>query len=146
MREWKRVFKVRGKASTPSKFHPKGKKSDIMGKETSKRNQQQQQQKEQGRLHRNGKERARSIFLCEVEEEGFKEAKESTKREKWREGNQHPLKQRKEERATGTMRVNQRNPPPSSVILISQRARKSEPRGSAVILDPALTFYPEKSL
>ena len=53
------------------------------------------------------------FFLCEVEEEGYKEAKESTKK-KWREeGNQHPLKQRKEEQATGTMRVNQRNPPPS---------------------------------
>ena len=89
-----------------------------------------------------GKGRARSIFLCEVEEEGFKEAKESTKREKMeREGNQHPLKQRKEKRATGTMRVNQRNPPPSSGRFISQRAMKSEPQGSAVILGPALTFY-----
>ena len=29
---------------------------------------------------------------------------------------------------------------------ISQRAMKSEPRGSAVILGPALTFNPEKSL
>ena len=58
---------------------------------------------------RNGKRRTRSISLCEVEEEGYKEAKESTKREKMeREGNQHPLKQRKEEQATGTMRVNQK--------------------------------------
>ena len=90
------------------------------------------------------KGRARSNFLCEVEEEGYKEAKKSTKREKRRDGNQHPLEQRKEERATGIMGVNQRNPPPSSGRFISQRVTKSEPRGSAVILDPPLTFYPRE--
>ena len=95
----------------------------------------------------NDKGRARSIFLCDVEEEGFKEAKESTKKREImeRDGNQHSLKQRKEERATGTMRVNQRNPPPFSGRFISQRATKSESRGSTVILDPALNFKPQRN-
>ena len=43
------------------------------------------------------------------------------------------------------MRVNQRNPPPFSGRFISQRATKSEPRGSTAILGPAFTFNPEKS-
>ena len=87
-------------------------------------------------------ERQDSFFLCEVEEEGFKEAKENKEKKMERDGNQHPLKQRKEERATGTMRVNQKNQPHSSGRFISQKATKSEPRGSAVILDPTLTFNP----
>ena len=140
--EWrKKEFKVRGKASTPSKISLKRKKEWPHEKQASKRNQHQQQ-REQGRLHRNGKGRARSIFLCEVEEEGYKEAKESTKK---RNGGEMVISiswnSEKEERATGIMGVNQRNPPTFlRNRFISQRATKSEPRGSPVILGPALTF------
>ena len=59
-------------------------------------------------------------------------------------GNQHPWGSEKEEQATGTMRVNLRNPPPFSGRIISQRATKSEPRGSAMILGPVLTFKPRE--
>ena len=94
----------------------------------------------------NGKGRARFIFLCEVEEEGFKEArKEHKERNGERVINIHETAKRGSEQQE-IMRVNQRNPPPSSGRFISQRVTKSEPRGSAVILDPALTFNPEKSL
>ena len=143
----KKGFKVRGKASTPSKISTqKGKRSDLMGSKQANENQQQQQ-REQGRLHRNGKRRARSIFLCDVEEEGFKEAKESTKRGK---NGERVIRIPETARGEASNRNNasepERNSPPSSGRFISQRATKSEPRGSAMILGPALTFYPEKSL
>ena len=100
----------------------------------------------------NDKGRARFIFPCVRSRKKkvcrlnrYQKRRKAQRRGKnGEEGNQHLLKQRKEKRATGTMRVNQRNPPPFSGRFISQRATKSEPRGSAVILDPVLTFKPRE--
>ena len=50
-------------------------------------------------------------FSCVRSRKRISKKRRKAQREKWREGNQHPLEQRKEKRATGTMRVNQRNPP-----------------------------------
>ena len=81
---------MRRKASTPSKISlKKGKRvtSWEANKQTKSTSAKRARQTPQGMA----KGKARSIFLCEVEEEGFKEAKESTKREKMeRESNQHP--------------------------------------------------------
>ena len=93
----------------------------------------------------NDKRRARSIFLCDVEEEGFKEAKESTERK-----NEERVISIPETAKRGASNRNNASEPEKSTTFlmsssgrfISQRATKSEPRGSAVILDPALTFYP----
>ena len=65
------------------KFHSKGKRvtSWQANKQTKSTTAKRGRQTPQGMT----KERARSIFLCEVEEKGYKEAKESTKRKKWRE-------------------------------------------------------------
>ena len=141
----KRDSKVRRKASTPSKFHSKGKRSDLMASKQA--NEINNSKESKANSTGNGKGRGKIHFSCVESRKRIIKKRKKAQREKNEGGNQHPLKQRKEERATGIMRVNQRNPPPSiRSRFISQRATKSEPRGSAVILDPALTFYPEKSL
>ena len=82
-----RGFKVRRKASTPSKFHSKGKRSDLMASKQANEINNKESKADSTGMTKEGKG---PFFLCEAEEEGFKEAKESTKREKRREGNQHP--------------------------------------------------------
>ena len=70
---------MRGKASTPPKISHKREKRGLMeSKQANEINNNNKDSKEDST--ENGKGRARSIFLCEVEEEGYKEAKESTKR------------------------------------------------------------------
>ena len=86
------------------------------------------------------------FFLCGVEEEDFKEAKESTKRK-----NGERIISIPETAKRGASNRNDASEPEKSTTFlsgrfISQRVTKSEPRGSAVILDPALTFNPEKPL
>ena len=90
------------------------------------------------------KEGQDSFSLCGVEEEDYKEGKESTQREKngGRGISIHGTAKRE-----ASNRNNASEPEKSITFLrsysgrfISQRATKSEPRGSAVILGPAPTF------
>ena len=89
------------------------------------------------------KGRARSIFLCGVEEEDFKEAKESTKRK-----NGERIISIPETAKRGASNRKYASEPEKTTTFprsysgrfISQKATKSGPQGSAVILDPALTF------
>ena len=81
-----RGFKVRRKASTPSKISLKReKRSDLMASKQA--NEIYNNKKNKADSTENNKGRARSIFLCVVEEEGYKEVKESTNKrgKKWRE-------------------------------------------------------------
>ena len=81
-------IKEGGKASTPSKnSHEKGKNDLIGSKQANEINNNNKKNKADSTG--NGKEGTRSIFLCEVEEEGFKEARKA-QRGKMERDNQHP--------------------------------------------------------
>ena len=77
---------MRGKANTPSKISLKRKKR-VISWEANKQTKSATKNKEsKADFTGNGKGRDKiHFFLCEVEEEGYKEAKESTKRKIWRE-------------------------------------------------------------
>ena len=72
---------------TIQNFTQKRKKNDLMGsKQANKINNNKKNKADSTGMTKEGKG---PFFLCEAEEEGFKEAKESTKRKNG-EGNQHP--------------------------------------------------------
>ena len=90
MCEWKRRIQSERKGEyTIQNFTQKEKRSDLMGsKQANEINNSNKESKAESTG--NDKEGQDPFFLCEVEEEGFKEAKESTKRKNGGGSNQHP--------------------------------------------------------
>ena len=91
----------------------------------------------------NGKERARSIFLCDVEEEGFKEAKENAKRKMERGVISIPGTAKREASNRNDASEPERNPPPSSGAIVADSFPK-EPR--SVSLEEVQLFLIRLSL